>query len=231
MINSTESENNNLGLKYRLYLPEVKSNKCLLLVHGRAGNSNVMWIFTKALKDKRCTIIAPQAFEEDEIGGYSWWEIGGNKDKSGDVLINESYLSESVSKLEKFIENIKIEYQVDEIIAFGFSQGAGLISSLAVKNPKLFSSIAMLSGFLPTPARYQLKTNNLELGKSEEKLPNIFMFHGSKDEIIKFERAKKDAEVLSKYSKSFKFIQDDVGHKVSSTGIKELGNWMEKVYD
>ena len=122
-------------------------------------------------------------------------------------------------------DSIKIEYQVDEIIAFGFSQGAGLISSLAVKNPKLFTSIAMLSGFLPTPAKYQLENAN-----SERDLPNIFMFHGSKDEIISFERAKKDGEILSKHSKSFKFIQDDVGHKVSSTGIKELGNWIEQIY-
>ncbi len=231
MINSIESKNDNLGLKYRSYLPEIKSNKCLLLVHGRAGNSKVMWIFTKALKDKRCTILAPQAHLEDEIGGYSWWEIGGNKDKSGDVLIDASYLSDSVVKLEKFIENLKQEYQVSEIIAFGFSQGAGLISTLAVKNPKLFSSIAMLSGFLPTPARYQLEKNNIDSEASKKNLPNIFMFHGSKDEIIKFERAKKDAEILSKYSKSFKFIQDDVGHKVSSTGIKELGNWIEQVYE
>jgi len=226
MIKSSETEFDDLGLKYRSYLPEIKSNKCLLLVHGRAGNSKVMWIFTKALGDKRCAVIAPQAFMDDSIGGFSWWEIGGNKDKSGDLLISDSYLAEAVSRLEKFIENLKNEHSVNEVIAFGFSQGAGLISALAVKNPNIFSSIAMLSGFLPSPARFELEQNF-----SSNSLPPIFMFHGLKDETITFDRAKRDCEVLSKYCSNLTFIEDDVAHKVSSLGVKELKKWVEAHYN
>ncbi len=228
MIKSSETEFDNLGLKYRSYLPEIKSNRCLLLVHGRAGNSKVMWIFTKALGDKRCHIIAPQAFMDDPIGGHSWWEIGGNKDKSGDLLISDSYLGQAVSKLEKFIENLKEEHGINEVVAFGFSQGAGLISALTVKNPNIFSAIAMLSGFLPTPAKFELE-QRYSADPLRAFLPPIFMFHGRSDETISFARAKSDQEVLSKHCSNLTFIEDDVAHKVSSRGVKGLKKWMEEM--
>ncbi len=180
-----------------------------------------MWIFTKALGSRRPVIVAPQAFVEDEIGGYSWWKIGKSDPTNKTKRISESYLNEPVEKLESFIESLPSLYGVDlnKLVAFGFSQGAGMLAALSAKRPELFKGVGLLSGFLPSPARFELENSNINL-------PKIFMFHGVQDQTINFDRAKSDEGILRKYSSELTFVEDDVGHKVSSKGVKALELWL-----
>ena len=221
---ATSQDTQRSGLEHQIYLPEKPNKSCLLLVHGRAGSANVMWIFTKALGQSRPTIIAPQAYIEDEIGGYSWWKIGSSDPGNKTRKIEQSYLNDPVNRLHNFILTLPELYGVDlnNLVAFGFSQGAGILAALSVRQPKLFKGIGLLSGFLPSPARYELENNPSLV------LPKIFMFHGTADETIKFARAKEDSEVLARFSSQLILEQDNVAHKVSSLGIRSLESWLSQ---
>jgi len=213
------------GLEHKVYMPDDMASKpqpCLLMVHGRAGNYGVMWIFSKAVGKSRPVIIAPQAHEIDEIGGNSWWQIGQVPDhpEYPNCGFDEMYLKKPLEKLGSFIDSLPELYNVDpnKIIAFGFSQGAGLISAMSVARPGVFRGIAMLSGFLPATAAYQLSNKKVNL-------PNTFIFHGTEDKIITYDRAKADAELLRQAGANVEFVEDSVGHKVSSKGIRSLSEW------
>ncbi len=75
---ASEREIEETGLSHRVYLPEGageggQRHPVVLMVHGRAGNESVMWVFSKALEGIKPIVVSPQAPLVDPIGGYSWW--------------------------------------------------------------------------------------------------------------------------------------------------------------
>lgn len=219
------------GLAHRVHIPanvEGKKQPCLLMVHGRAGNFGVMWIFSKAVGSTRpLIIVAPQAHLTDPIGGHSWWEIGQTPSNPNypECTFSEMYLGDPLERLGTFIDSLPSLYNVDNqrIVAFGFSQGAGLISAMSVARPGVFKAMALLAGFVPKTAKYQLSQ------AASLQLPSTFVFHGTEDKILPFERAKRDAEFLEQHGAPLRFEQDSVGHKVSSAGIRALGDWYQSL--
>jgi len=118
---------------------------------------------------------------------------------------------------------------LDSKLVFGrpyVAAGAAVIlpealSHMSVLDPDLFSSVALLCGFVP---RHILTNESLVDGKS---LPDYFIFHGAKDQIVPIEKAELARDYLARASK-LSFSTDDVGHKVSSSGMKELAAWLEQ---
>src|SRR6056300_1194110 len=71
---STIEEEQEVGLRFA-FRPGARSNSpVVLLIHGRAGNRDVMWAFQRTIP-AGCAIVSFEAFNADRIGGYSWWDV------------------------------------------------------------------------------------------------------------------------------------------------------------
>ena len=46
----------------------------VLMLHGRSGDENVMWVFARALPPD-WLIVAPRAIQPDPAGGFSAWSL------------------------------------------------------------------------------------------------------------------------------------------------------------
>lgn len=190
----------------------------VILVHGRAGNESVMWVFSKAIEMHDPIVIAPRATKQDEIGGYSWWDIGQ------EVSFEEvCRASEHISTIARAMPE---KYGVDpkKIIIIGFSQGGAVSISSALLEPDLFLGVGMLASFVPRVM--------MRLDSPDEGIPkNVFISHGTKDEVVTIERALLGYEFLKERGVSVHFSEDDVGHKISSSSLRQFKEWISKLCD
>jgi phospholipase/carboxylesterase len=216
-----------MGLEFRLSVPETDARPPLIvLVHGRAGDEKVMWLFSRALPRSRALVVSPRAPIVDPIGGYSWWLL-----ESSALAVDpdrrkttEAQLTPAVNQLRAFIKKIVKQYNADEsrIIGLGFSQGGAVLGSLALTDPQLFMGIGMLCSFVPSVA---LTT---EPQPSETK---FFVAHGLQDDIVSYEHASRSVDRLRSRGFRVDFHVDDVGHKMGAAGVKALERWIQQVLD
>lgn len=200
------------GLKFKYINCEVGEAPLVFLVHGRAGNFDVMATFRRCLP-VNCNIFFPQAFMDDPIGGYSWWKIDElGKAQSFDRILEAS------SRLSRFIDNSIAAFSLkpSSISVIGFSQGAGLTSLLAQLEPHRFNSIALLAGFV-FEHRTEPKPNLAGL--------EVFIAHGENDGVIPIAKAEQGARYLRGLGAKVDFITDPVGHKVGVEGMRALKAW------
>jgi predicted esterase len=199
----------------------------VILVHGRAGNETLMWVFSKAIQELDPIAIAPRAPEADPIGGYSWWNFENRVEGEESPAPRKTTLDDLEPGLTavSHIAHQMVKYQgvhPSKIIGIGFSQGAALLGSLALMEPDLFSGIGMLAGFLPSSVQ--------DFFSSQEfpRLPRLFMSHGTKDKIISFNMALRSRDYFLSKGAELHFHSDDVSHKISSGGMKELKEWVSR---
>ena len=203
-----------LSLTYKIELPNNSSDFTLaaneplfLLVHGRAGNVDVMWMFRRSLP-ANAVVVSVQAPEADSIGGWSWWKVEGE--------ITDEMIAAGVGQLEFFIEELFSMLGVRKPInALGFSQGSGALSVLLQNKPELFSKIAILAGFV-------IKESENTILKSAVNKPEVLIVHGTEDKIVPLTRAENGKEFLEERGVKVLLVTDPVGHKVGSIGMRAV---------
>jgi predicted esterase len=217
-----------LSLNFRILVPESisavsEAKGLVLLVHGRAGNFDVMWVFARPKSvGEKIVFLAPQAPIEDQLGGYSWWKVEG---RSGGVASREE-MDEAAGKLENFLVSARQYFNLPEnikTVTAGFSQGAGTVCSLAFKSPELFEGVGLLAGFVP-----QAEQEVDPKLRQDLNLPEFFMASGTEDKIIPIETARKGKDYIEQCGAELSYLEAPVGHKVSSDGIKALNQWLAK---
>lgn len=198
------------GLSYSYELSEDRSAPLLVMVHGRAGNLRVMWPFRRSAPPQ-CNVMAVQAPYPDPIGGFSWWLLQPGK---------ERYYEEAghaAAALRSWLERAIAYHQLTptRTVAFGFSQGAGTLSVLLQEHPQLFDGVALLAGFV------------IQRAPESHPLPaiRILIAHGSNDETVPISVAHQGAEYLRARGASVELVEDPVGHKVGSSGMRRLREW------
>ncbi|MBN8549852.1 MAG: hypothetical protein J0M12_11105 [Deltaproteobacteria bacterium] len=198
-----------LGLRHKYLLGADPTAPLVFLVHGRAGNFDVMWTFRRMLPE-HLNFIAPQAPLQDPIGGHSWWQV-----TDGRHSLTEA--AQASSQLTDFIKRSPEHYGLAprSCIALGFSQGAGLLSLTIQRAPQSLKAVALLAGFvleepqsLPTPP-----------------LASVLMLSGTNDEVIPIEKARQGAAYLKSKGFSVELHEDPVGHKVGAPGMRRLAEW------
>ncbi len=200
-----------LGLIHNYSFCDDQTAPLIYFIHGRAGNDNVMWLFRRSLPEK-VNIISLQAPLDDEIGGYSWWPVGGDKSEEYDIAL------QSAQKAARFTHQAPSYYDLTPVstLAFGFSQGSGLITLLVQEEQVHLDAIAILAGFVMKRTSEPAPT-----------WPQIFWGHGTTDEIIPIERARKDRDKLLSEGAAVEFCEEEVGHKIGSQTMKALKSWVE----
>ncbi len=202
------------GLIHRVQVPKTSGpHRTVVMLHGRSGNEDVMWIFAKAIPQD-WLIAAPRAIEPDPDGGYSW------RLRAQDEWPTLDQFNDAVTAVTQFIQALPHLYNADpaQIYLMGFSQGAAVAYAVAMRNPGLVQGIAGLVGFIPTRCDSALETSPLV------DLP-IFMAVGKRDPLIPPERAAGCAQTLIMAGSNLEYHEYDIGHKLNGTGMADLTAW------
>jgi phospholipase/carboxylesterase len=173
-----------------------------------------MWAFRRCLPE-HCNIIAPQAPQPDELGGYSWWDVN-----TGGAGVDAA--TPSLQLLQRFIDGSPRFYGLapQSQVAFGFSQGAGILSLLLQSGAHALAGVALLAGFVIEAAEV-----------SGSPRPRVFMAHGTNDDIIPLSRAHRGKAYLEKHGFEVAFHEDAVGHKVGAPSMRHLSAWSSAALD
>jgi len=191
-------------------------HRACVLVHGRGGAEEVMWVFARTLPDN-WLLAAPRALKPDPEGGYAWHP------RKPDEWPTLSMFDEGVEALAQFVRALPAHYHADpaQIYLMGFSQGAAVAYALALRHPQLVKGIAGLVGFMPTEIGPLLSARPLQ------GLP-VFMAVGARDSTIPLLVARQCAQVLQEAGAALAYHEYATGHKLDIHGTRDLTAWWKE---
>jgi phospholipase/carboxylesterase len=203
------------GIITRFRFPQGDSpSAVILLLHGFTGDENSMWIFTHKLPENSL-IVAPRGLYPLRSGGYSW--LPPSSDRQG-------WIDDYQTAVEAILEILTPEnfpgVTPNPFFVAGFSQGAALTYSIALTKPKCVKALAGLAGFMPKGAE-ALARNQPLTGRA------AFIAHGTLDEIVPIERARKAVEILKLSGANVTYCEDDVTHKMSAECFKDFAAFFD----
>ena len=204
------------GWTLRIRPSETENPRLLLMIHGWTGNENSMWVFTKKFPADYW-IIAPRAPHPADPQGFSWRPPQPSTFGRPSLETLSPSAEALIRLVDEYSASVKIEAQ--QFDAIGFSQGAAMVNVLGMLYPKRVRKMGVLAGFVPSGLEAYADKRVLE-GK------RIFVAHGTQDEMVPIDRARASMEVLEQAGASITYCEDEVGHKLSSTCLRALENYL-----
>lgn len=211
---STSAEEYRIGLPFTYRAAEDPAAPLFVLIHGRAGNRDVMWLFERALP-KDAAIVSFQAPQIDPIGGFSWWDI---TTPGSSLRFAPKACDLVASTLSHFLSYFQLSPR--KSIALGFSQGAALLSVGLQSGALAFDGFGLLAGFV-VPL-------DLDERREVRRVP-ILIAHGTKDDVVPIEKARQGRDSLLAQGFPVSYVEDEVGHKVGVGATKELSRWLGEI--
>ena len=203
------------GLIHRVQRPENSSRPqpTAVMLHGRSGNEDVMWIFASTLPQD-WLLVAPRGIVADPDTGYDWRVRGRDEWPTLDDF------EDAVTAVAHFITTLPQLYNTDpeQIYLMGFSQGAAVAYALALRYPHLVKGIAGLVGFMPTRCDTALASSPLI------DMP-VFMAVGKQDPLIPAEQSAACAQTLFAAGAQLEHHEYETGHKLNAEGLRDLKAW------
>jgi len=186
----------------------------LLLIHGLTGDENSMWVFARNLPSDYW-MVAPRAphVTKMEQGGYSWHSSPFETEDRPNLEQLKPSVEAVLRLVDEYAASVELEASVFDVM--GFSQGAAMCNLLALLYPRRVRKVGILAGFMPGGLEELISQRPLE-GKP------FFVAHGTKDEMVKVDRARASIELLEQAGAQVTYCEDAVGHKVSATCLRAL---------
>jgi phospholipase/carboxylesterase len=211
----------NLSLEYKIREPKVilDKNPLLLLLHGYGSNEADLFSFATELPDEYY-IISARAPYDLQYGSYAWYAINFDADQNKFSDNDQARISRD--KIAGFIDELVINYPIDvtDINLIGFSQGSILSYAVALSYPEKINKVVAMSGYLNLEivAEDYLKNNVSKL--------KIFASHGTVDQVIPVDWARKTPAILEKLGIAITYKEYPVGHGVAPQNFYDFKNWL-----
>jgi phospholipase/carboxylesterase len=211
----------NLSLEYKIREPKIilDKNPLILMLHGYGSNEADLFSFAPELPDEYYVISARAPYDL-QYGSYAWYAI--NFDADQNKFSDNEQARISRDKISDFIDELASKYPINstDVTLFGFSQGSILSFAVALSYPEKINKVVAMSGYLNLEivADDYLKNNLSKL--------NIFASHGTVDQVIPVEWARKTAPVLEKLGINITYKEYPVGHGVAPQNFYDLKNWL-----
>jgi phospholipase/carboxylesterase len=218
--------NTSLSLPY-ITRPARKENApLLLLLHGYGSNEEDLFSFAPEISED-IFIVSARAPYEMPPQGAAWYAI--NFDASGGKFSDNDQARESMVKITSFLEELKATYSIDpgNMNVLGFSQGAILAYGLSLSQPGLFQNVVAMSGYVNEDLIAGRSGLEARFRKSEIKT-NYFISHGTVDQVIPYQWAKKAPQIMEEIHADYMFKEYPIGHGVSRDNFYDLKEWLEK---
>jgi phospholipase/carboxylesterase len=210
-----------LSLDYLIREPKIKLNKnpLILLLHGYGSNEEDLFSFATELPEQYY-IISVRAPYDLQYGSYAWYAI--NFDENENKFSDNEQAKSSRDLIANFIDELIINYPVDSnnITLVGFSQGAILSYAIALSYPEKIKNVVALSGYISEPALAENYLRN-DLSKI-----SIFASHGTVDQVIPVEWARKTKPFLDKLGIKSTYKEYPIGHGISPQNFYDFKNWL-----
>ena len=213
----------NLSLEYKIREPKIKldKNPLILLLHGYGSNEEDLFSFATELPEEYY-IISARAPYDMQYGAFAWYAI--NFDADENKFSDHEQAKVSRDLIAGFIDELIANYQIDEkkIALVGFSQGAILSYAVALSYPEKVQKVVAMSGYL-----------NLEI-VAEDYLKNnfnnlkIFASHGTVDQVIPVEWARKTPSILENLGINITYKEYPIGHGVAPQNFYDFKNWLQE---
>lgn len=201
---------------------EIKeTNPLLILLHGFGSNEEDLFSFASELPSDYF-IISVRAPKSLAPYGYAWFDI--KFDMYGNKTTNDVEALEAKDGIIDFIDEMVAKYPIDpkNINLLGFSQGAILSYAVALTQPEKINKVIALSGY------FKKELLNDYLPKEAYKHLSFFVSHGTVDQVISVEDARKISPILNDLEISNEYHEYPVGHGVSPQNFYALKSFLLK---
>lgn len=210
-----------LSLEYKIREPKVilDKNPLLLLLHGYGSNEADLFSFAPELPDEYYIISARGPYDL-QYGSYAWYAINFDADQNKFSDNDQARISRDL--ISNFIDELVANYPIDvnDVNLLGFSQGSILSYAVALSYPEKINKVIAMSGYvnLDIVTDDYLKNNLSKL--------KVFASHGTVDQVIPIEWARKTPGILEKLGIAITYKEYPVGHGVAPQNFYDLKNWL-----
>ena len=189
----------------------------LILIHGYGSNEMDLFSFAEELPDS-LHIVSLRAPLELGYNSFAWYSINFDADQNKFSDLEEARTS--LGHISTFIDEFTAEKNVDtnNIFVVGFSQGAILSYGLSLNSNKIQHVVA-LSGYL---------NEDLINDTITDTPADFFCSHGSVDQVIPVEWARKAPIYLDSKGVNNVFKEYPVGHGVHPQNFYDFKAWIEE---
>jgi len=214
--------NPKLPLTYNYRAPKGFSEKspAIIMLHGYGSDENDLFSFAEELPE-HFAIFSLKAPLKLQPYGNAWYSI--YFDQNTGKFSNDEEAIESrdivVSCIDEIIEKFPID--ANNITLLGFSQGTILSFSIALSYPEKIKNIIGLSGYINEAI---LKEGYV---KNDFNNLNIYTSHGTVDQVIPVDWARKTKPFLEHLSISVTYEEFPVGHGVAPQNFYSFKKWLE----
>ena len=189
----------------------------VILLHGYGGDGKDISMLSLNWKRymPNTVFICPNGHERCDLNpsGFQWFDL--SKEDS-DYILEQSILAEN--KLKKFIEEIKIEFNLknSQICLSGFSQGCMMSLNVGLTSEEKFLCIVGFSGKI-------INQNNLK--ERIKSLTDTLLIHGDIDQVVSIDSLLEAKDFFNKNNyeietKIFKNCEHRIPTEGSSLGLQ-----------
>ena len=211
----------NLSLRYLVKEPKIilEKNPLLLLIHGYGSNEQDLFSFAEELPETHYVISVRAPFDL-QYGSYAWYAINFDADENKFSDLNQAKKSRDL--LVHFIDELIEKYPIDSnnITLIGFSQGSILSYAAALSYPEKIRKIVAFSGYLNA----DMILPGIE--KRDFSQLKIFASHGTQDQVIPVEWARKTKPFLDQLGIENIYREYPIGHGISPQNFFDFKNWL-----
>ena len=212
-----------MSLHHLVREPKVKldKNPAIILLHGYGSNEEDLFSFATELPDEYY-IISARAPYYMMYGSYAWYAINFDADENKFSDLDQARSSRDL--IVEFVDECIAKYAIDakQVTLIGFSQGAILSSAVALSYPEKVNRVVALSGYLNTEIASEEYLKN-DLSKIK-----FFVSHGTVDQVIPVDWARKTKPTLEKLGIDVVYKEYPIGHGVSPQNFYDFKDWLLK---
>ena len=205
------------GWTLRISPSHSASPRLLVLIHGWTGDENSMWVFTRALSPDYW-MIAPRAPYAGEPSGFSWRPAETFAEGRPTLKMFLPAAEALIHFIDEYAAPLKLDALQFDLM--GFSQGAAMVNVMGMLYPERVRKMGVLAGFVPMGSDELILKKPLT-GK------NIFVAHGTQDQMIPIELARASMKLLEQAGAQVTYCEDEVGHKLSANCLRALETYLK----
>ncbi len=187
------------------------SDKTLVLFHGTGGDENsLVHLANEAAPSMNYLALRGEAFD------YGQRRFARIKHEN-DLLDFEDMLKQATN-IRKMLTMLQRRYNIQEMWAVGFSNGASAVSALLLNEDPIFTRAILLR-----PMDLDIETKEMPLNN----LP-VLIHSGKKDHVLDPSLAYKLEERLTRNGAVVEHISYDLDHRMRQFEIEDLKVWFDK---